>query len=91
MLHADWRTAGCVGSKLGASGSYSSIPALRIADWPGLPMRGAHIHQLGEKEPSAVFYAQANKMARHKMNFFSAMTTSDIPLHLDTQAIMQVR
>jgi hypothetical protein len=46
------------------------------------------VHELGYKWPSAAFYIQADKMAFQKMNFFSAMTTSNIPIDLDTNAAM---
>lgn len=80
IWNASWLAGGC------GTGAYCSIPTVRIRDWPELSIRGAHIHQLGDKEPSAVFYAQADRMAAHKMNFFSAMTTSNVPIDLDREA-----
>ena len=57
---------------------YCTVPQVSIEDWPSFPVRGAHIHQLGDKDLTAVFYEQADRMAAHKMNLFSAMTTDDI-------------
>lgn len=82
IWNASWILSNCT--------DYCSLPQVKILDYPELLMRGAHIHQLGTKYPSSVFYEQADRMAAHKMNFFSAMTTPDIPINLDLQAEFQL-
>eukprot|EP00039_Didymoeca_costata_P021443 m.344545 g.344545 ORF g.344545 m.344545 type:complete len:830 (+) comp24646_c0_seq1:87-2576(+) len=67
-----------------------SIPSMKIADWPDLAIRGAHIHKLGSAPFSPVFLEQANRMAMHKMNFFSAMVVNDISTDLERFGYFQL-
>jgi hypothetical protein len=51
------------------------LKGLTITDWPDMETRGVHVHGLGDKAPPLDnFYEQADKMAAHKMNLFSAST-----------------
>lgn len=81
LWNASWTAGG------GSCVAYCQLPEMSVSDWPDLALRGAHIHQLGSKALSPVFFEQADKMAAHKMNMFSAMTTEDITsIHLDKSA-----
>ena len=88
--------------QLAANGTNSAgaiAPRMTVTDWPNVPIRGYHVHGLGEKYPAANFYTQADRMAQHKMNFFSvfsvASVTEDLPRNgqmlLDMQEYLSQR
>jgi hypothetical protein len=55
------------------------LKGLTITDWPDMETRGVHVHGLGDKAPPLDnFYEQADKMAAHKMNLFSAFTVEGV-------------
>jgi hypothetical protein len=61
------------------------LPPMRVTDWPHFRLRGMHVHELdpgGMADPATNFYALADEMAAHKMNFFSAMTVASVPIDL---------
>lgn len=65
-------------------GATFNLDHVTITDWPSFQIRGMHVHELNPEmtDPGMMFFRQVDRMASHKMNFFSAMTTAGIPFNI---------
>ena len=65
-------------------GATFNLDHVTITDWPSFHIRGMHVHELNPEmtDPGMMFFQQVDRMASHKMNFFSAMTTAGIPFNI---------
>ena len=65
-------------------GATFTLESVTITDWPSFHIRGMHVHELNPEmtDPGMMFFRQVDRMASHKMNFFSAMTTAGIPFDI---------